>query len=60
MGQILHANFERVSVIQFQVGVNRETQVLFNLLTQLAQQVLQKLDCIGYEKIRFTKVQEKH
>lgn len=60
VGQILHANFERVPVIQFQVGVNRETQVLLNLLTQLVQQVLQRLDCIRYEKTRFTNVQEKH
>lgn len=43
VGQVLHANFERVPVVQLQVGVNRETQVLLNLLTQLVQQVLQEL-----------------
>lgn len=41
MGQVLHANFERVPVVQLQVSVNRETQVFFNLLTQLVQQMLQ-------------------
>lgn len=45
VSKILHANFERVPVIQLQVGVNRKTQVLLNLLTQLVQQVLNKLDC---------------
>lgn len=35
VGQVLHANFERVPVVQLQVGVDRETQVLLNLLTQL-------------------------
>lgn len=40
VGQILHANFERVPVVQLEVGVDRETQVLLNLLTQLVQQVL--------------------
>lgn len=44
VGQILHANFERVPVVQLQVGVHRETQVLLNLLTQLVQQVLQELE----------------
>lgn len=43
VGQVLHANFERVPVIQLQVGVNRETQVFLNLLTQLVQQMLQEL-----------------
>lgn len=41
MGQVLHANFERVPVVQLQVSVDRETQVFFNLLTQLVQQMLQ-------------------
>lgn len=41
VSQVLHANFEGVPVVQLQVGVNRETQVLLNLLTQLVQQVLQ-------------------
>lgn len=41
VGQILHANFKRVPVIKLQVRVNRETQVLLNLLTQLVEQVLQ-------------------
>lgn len=40
VGQILHANFKRVPVIKLQVRVNRETQVLLNLLTQLVEQVL--------------------
>ena len=40
VGQILHSNFEGVSVVQLEVGVDRETQVLLNLLTQLVQQVL--------------------
>lgn len=40
MGQVFHPNFERVSVIQLQVGVNRETKVFLNLFTQLVQQVL--------------------
>ena len=44
VGQVLHADFERVPVVQLQVGVNRETQVLLNFLTQLVQQVLQELD----------------
>lgn len=44
VGQVFHANFERVPVIQLQVGVNRETQVFLNLLTQLVQQVLRGLD----------------
>lgn len=42
VGQILHANFEGVPVIQLEVGVDRETQVLLNLLTQLVQQVLRE------------------
>lgn len=33
--QILHAHFERISVIQFEVCVHRQAQVLLNLLTQL-------------------------
>lgn len=44
VGQVLHADFERVPVVQLQVGVNRETQVLLDFLTQLVQQVLQELD----------------
>lgn len=40
VGQVLHAHFERVPVIQLEVGVNRQTQVLLNLLTQLVQQML--------------------
>lgn len=40
MGQVFHPNFERVSVVQLQVGVNRETKVFLNLFTQLVQQVL--------------------
>lgn len=40
MGQVLHPYFERVSVIQFEVCVNRETQIFLNLLTQFVQQVL--------------------
>lgn len=43
VGQILHADFERVPIVQFQVCVYRETQVLLNLLTQLVQQVLQEM-----------------
>lgn len=43
VGKVLNANFERVPVVQLQMGVNRETQVLLNLLTQLVQQVLQEL-----------------
>lgn len=38
---VLHADFERVPVVQLQVCVDRETQVLLYLLTQLVQQVLQ-------------------
>lgn len=37
VGQVFHANFERVPVVQLQVGVNRQTQVFLNLLTQLVQ-----------------------
>ncbi len=44
VGHVLHANFKRVPVVQLQVGVNRETQVLLNLLTQFVQQVLQESD----------------
>ena len=40
VGQVLHANFKRVPVIELQVGVNRETQVLLNLLTELIEEVL--------------------
>lgn len=42
VGQVLHANFEGVPVVQLQVGVNRETQVLLDLLAQLVQQVLRE------------------
>lgn len=42
VGQILHADFKRVPVVKLQVGVDRETQVLLNLLTQLVEQVLQR------------------
>lgn len=42
VGQVLHPNFKRVPVIELQVGVNRKTQVLLNLLTQLVKEVLQK------------------
>lgn len=31
--QVLHANFERVPVVQLQVGVNRQAQVFLNLFT---------------------------
>lgn len=37
VGQVLHANFKWVPVVQLQVGVNRETQVFLNLLTQLVK-----------------------
>lgn len=40
VSQVLHADFERVPVVQLQVGVHRETQVFLDLLTQLVQQVL--------------------
>lgn len=40
MRQVFHPNFERVSVVQLQVGVNRETKVFLNLFAQLVQQVL--------------------
>lgn len=40
MGQVFHPNFERVSVVQLQVGVDRETKIFLNLFTQLVQQVL--------------------
>ena len=33
VGQVLHANFERVPVVQLQVGVNRQAQVFLNLFT---------------------------
>lgn len=41
VGQVLHANFERVPVIQLQVRVNREPQVLLYLFAQCIQQVLE-------------------
>lgn len=37
VGQVLHADFERVPVVQLQMGVDRQTQVLLNLLAQLVQ-----------------------
>lgn len=40
VGEVLHAHFERVPVIQLEVGVNRQAQVLLDLLTQLVQQML--------------------
>lgn len=43
VGQVLHADFEGVPVVQFQMCVNREPQVLLYLLTQFVQQVLQEL-----------------
>lgn len=43
VSQILHANFKRVPIIKLQVGVNRETQILFNFLAQLVKQVLHGL-----------------
>lgn len=62
MSQVLHANFERVPVVQLQVGVNRETQVLLNLLTQLVQQVLQESDARKIENKfhKKKKTQQKH
>lgn len=41
VSQVLHAHFERVPVVQLEVGVDRQAQVLLNLLTQLVQQMLQ-------------------
>ena len=40
VGQVLQAHLEGVPVIQLQVGVDRETQVLLDVLAQLVQQVL--------------------
>lgn len=40
VGQVLHADFEGIPVVELQVGVDGETQVLLNLLTQLVQEVL--------------------
>lgn len=37
VGQVLHADFERVPVVQLQMGVDRQTQVLLNLLAELVQ-----------------------
>jgi len=37
VSQVLHADFERVPVVQLQMGVDGETQVLLDLLTQLVQ-----------------------
>lgn len=42
MSHVFHSNFERISVIELQVCVNREAEVFLNLLTQLVQQVLFK------------------
>lgn len=42
VGQVLQANFKRVPVIQLQVGVDREAQVLLDLLTQLVEEMLQR------------------
>lgn len=43
VGQVLQAHFKRVPVVQLEVGVNRQTQVLLNLLTQLVQQMLRRV-----------------
>lgn len=59
VGQVLHADFERVPVIQLQVGVNRETQVLLDFLTQLVQQVLQELHQEEM-RVKVRNVQQKH
>lgn len=40
VGQVLHAHFEGIPVVELQVGVDGETQVLLNLLTQLVEEVL--------------------
>lgn len=42
VGEVLHADFERVPVVQLQVSVNGETQIFLDLLAQLVQQVLQE------------------
>lgn len=42
VGQVLQANFKRVPVVQLQVGVDREAQVLLDLLTQLVEEMLQR------------------
>lgn len=57
--QVLHADFERVPVVQLQVGVNRETQVLLDFLTQLVQQVLQELHQEEM-RVKVRNVQQKH
>lgn len=59
VGQVLHADFERVPVVQLQVGVNRETQVLLDFLTQLVQQVLQELRQEEM-RVKVRNVQQKH
>lgn len=59
VGQVLHADFERVPVIQLQVGVNGETQVLLDFLTQLVQQVLQELRQEEM-RVKVRNVQQKH
>lgn len=59
VGQVLHADFERVPVVQLQVGVNRETQVLLDFLTQLVQQVLQELHQEEM-RVKVRNVQQKH
>lgn len=59
VGQVLHADFERVPVIQLQVGVNGETQVLLDFLTQLVQQVLQELHQEEM-RVKVRNVQQKH
>lgn len=59
VGQVLHADFERVPVVQLQVGVNGETQVLLDFLTQLVQQVLQELHQEEM-RVKVRNVQQKH
>lgn len=59
VGQVLHADFERVPVVQLQVGVNGETQVLLDFLTQLVQQVLQELRQEEM-RVKVRNVQQKH
>lgn len=57
VGQVLHANFEGVPVVQLQVSVDRETQVLLNLLTQLVQQVLQEINAKNTGQQMYTRKQ---
>lgn len=40
VSQVFQAHFERVSVVELEVGVHRQAQILLDLLAELVKQVL--------------------